>query len=279
MKKIRRVSLILLFALFFTGIKEVTAASYVNVHFINVGQGDAILVQTPNENILIDGGGKGKGPQVVNYLKKNKVKTLSAVVSTHPDADHVGGLAYVIKTMKVNKVYAPNISHTTLAYKDFLLAVKSKKMKITVAKLGVEIPTQAKDITLKFLGPVRAYGKSDLNNWSGVLHLKHNKKTFLLMGDAENAAENDLLAKKLISKVDVLKVGHHGSKYSTSAKFLEKAIPTYSVLSVGKNSYGHPTSDVSNRLKKVKSIVYRTDKSGNIVFSSNGIKITPRMVR
>jgi competence protein ComEC len=76
-----------------------------------------------------------------------------------------------------------------------------------------------------------------------------------------------------------LKVGHHGSKYSTSAKFLEKSIPTYSVLSVGKNSYGHPTSELSNRLKKVKSIVYRTDKSGNIVFSSNGIKITPRMVR
>ncbi|SEL09217.1 Metal-dependent hydrolase, beta-lactamase superfamily II [Carnobacterium iners] len=279
MKKIRIVSLILLFALFFTGIKEVTAASYVNVHFLNVGQGDAVLVQTPNENILIDGGGKGKGPQIVSYLKKNKVTTLSAVVSTHPDADHVGGLAYVIKTVKVNKVYAPNISHTTSAYKDFLLAVKSKNMKITVAKLGVEIPTQAKDITLKFLGPVRVYGKSDLNNWSGVLHLKHNKKSFLFMGDAENAAESDLLAKKLISKVDVLKVGHHGSKYSTSAKFLEKTVPTYSVLSVGKNGYGHPTSDVLNRLKKVRSNVHRTDKSGNIVFSSNGIKITPRMVR
>ncbi|MEG0497890.1 MAG: MBL fold metallo-hydrolase [Carnobacterium sp.] len=279
MKKIRAISLVLLLALFFIGIKEVTAASSVNVHFLNVGQGDAILIQTPNENILIDGGGKGKGPQIVNYLKKNRVTTLSAVVSTHPDADHVGGLAYVIKNMKVNKVYAPNISHTTVAYKDFLLAVKSKKMKIIVARQGVEIPTQAKDITLKFLGPVRAYAKSDLNNWSAVLHLKHNKKSFLFMGDAETAAENDLLAKRLITKVDVLKVGHHGSKNSTSAKFLEKALPTYSVLSVGKNGYGHPTSEVSNRLKKVRSTAYRTDRSGNIIFNSNGMKVTPRMVR
>ncbi len=279
MKKIRVITLILLFALFFTGIKDVEAASSVQVHFLNIGQGDATLIQTPNENILIDGGGKGKGPEVVKYLKKYKVSTLTAVVSTHPDADHVGGLAYVIKNMKVNKVYAPNVSHTTQAYKDFLLSVKYKKLKITVAKQGVEIPTIAKDITLKFLAPVKIYAKSDLNNWSAVLHLKHNKKAFLFMGDAEAKAETDMLAKKLISKVDVLKVGHHGSKDSTTANLLNKAKPTYSVISVGKNSYGHPTSTAINRLKTVKSTVYRTDKSGNIIFTSNGSKITVKTVK
>ncbi|WP_035050920.1 ComEC/Rec2 family competence protein [Carnobacterium pleistocenium] len=279
MKKIRVITLILLFALFFTGIKDVEAASSVQVHFLNIGQGDATLIQTPNENILIDGGGKGKGPEVVKYLKKYKVSTLTAVVSTHPDADHVGGLAYVIKNMKVNKVYAPNVSHTTQAYKDFLLSVKNKKLKITVAKQGVEIPTIAKDITLKFLAPVKTYAKSDLNNWSAVLHLKHNKKAFLFMGDSEAKSETDMLAKKLISKVDVLKVGHHGSKDSTTANLLNKAKPTYSVISVGKNSYGHPTSTALNRLKAVKSTVYRTDKFGNIIFTSNGSKITVKTVK
>ncbi|WP_373470800.1 ComEC/Rec2 family competence protein [Carnobacterium alterfunditum] len=259
--------------------KDVEAASSVQVHFLNIGQGDATLIQTPNENILIDGGGKGKSPEVVKYLKKYKVSTLTAVVSTHPDADHVGGLAYVIKNMKVNKVYAPNVSHTTQAYKDFLLSVKNKKLKITVAKQGVEIPTIAKDITLKFLAPVKTYAKSDLNNWSAVLHLKHNKKAFLFMGDAEAKAETDMLAKKLISKVDVLKVGHHGYKDSTTANLLNKTKPTYSVISVGKNSYGHPTSTALNRLKAVKSTVYRTDKSGNIIFTSTGSKITVKTVK
>lgn len=280
MKKVRVIATILLLALFFTGVTNVQAASSVKVHFLDVGQGDAILIQTPNENILIDGGGKGKGPDVVKYLKKYKVTTLNAVISTHPDADHIGGLAYVIKNMKVNKVYAPNVSHTTQAYKDFLLAVKNKKLKITVAKQGVEIPTKAKDITLKFIAPVKTYAKSDLNNWSAVLHLKHNKKSFLFMGDAETKAENDMLAKKLISKVDVLKVGHHGSKDSTSKKLLDKAKPTYSVISVGKNnSYKHPTSATLNRLKAAKSKVYRTDKSGNIIFTSTGTKITVKTVK
>lgn len=280
MKKVRIIATIMLLVLFFSSVTNVQAASSVKVHFLDVGQGDAILVQTPNENILIDGGGKGKGPDIIKYLKKYKVKSLTAVVSTHPDADHIGGLAYVIKNMKVSKVYAPNVSHTTQAYKDFLLAVKNKKLKITVAKQGVEIPTKAKDITLKFIAPVKTYAKSDLNNWSAVLHLKHNKKSFLFMGDAETKAETDMLAKKLISKVDVLKVGHHGSKDSTSKKLLDKAKPTYSVISVGKNnSYKHPTSATLDRLKAAKSKVYRTDKSGSIIFTSTGTKITVKTVK
>ena len=155
---------------------SIQAASTVKVHFINVGQGDAALIQTGNENILIDGGGKGKGDEVVAYLKKQKVKSLNAVVSTHPDADHIGGLAYVINNMTVKKVYAPKISHTTQAYKDFLTAVKKKNLKITTAKTGVEIYTKASNISLKFIAPVKSYAKSDLNNWSGVLLLKHGKK-------------------------------------------------------------------------------------------------------
>lgn len=279
MKKNKILVIFLLLGLFFSSIGNVSAASTVKVHFINVGQGDATLIQAPGEAILIDGGGKGKGPTIVNYLKKNNVKSLTTVISTHPDADHVGGLSYVIDKMKVSKVCAPNVSHTTQAYKDFLLSVKKKKLKITTAKQGVTIPTKSKDVNLKFLAPVKTYSKSDLNNWSAVLSLKHNKKSFLFTGDAENKSETDMLSKNLISKVDVLKVAHHGSKYSTSAKFLSKALPKYSVISVGKNSYGHPTSETVNRLKKVKSTVYRTDKSGNIIFTSNGSSLSVKTVK
>ncbi|MFB5284870.1 ComEC/Rec2 family competence protein [Peribacillus asahii] len=280
MKQLKILIVLSLILALFTGVTPSEAASTVKVHIIDVGQGDSILIQTGNENILIDAGNKGTGDEVVAYLKKQKVKTLNAVVSTHPDADHIGGLDEVIYAFKVNKVYAPKVSHTTVAYKDFLTAVKKKGLKITTATKGVEISTKAKDISLKFIAPVKTYSKSDLNNWSAVLLLTHGSKKFLFTGDAEKEAEADMLAKKLIPKVDVLKVGHHGSKDSTTTSLLNKAKPTYAAISVGKsNRYGHPTSQTLNRLKAAKSKVYRTDKQGNIIFTSTGKKITVKTVR
>lgn len=280
MKTIKALLVFILITTLFASVTPSQAASTVKVHFINVGQGDAALIQTGNENILIDGGGKGKGDEVVAYLKKQKVKSLQAVVATHPDADHIGGLSYVIDHLTVKKVYAPRISHTTQAYKNFLTSVKKKNLKITTAKTGVEIYTKASNISLKFIAPVKSYAKSDLNNWSGVLLLKHGTKKFLFTGDAEQESERDMLAKKdLISKVDVLKVSHHGAKEATTKAFLNKAKPTYAVISVGKNAYRHPTSEVLNRLKAVKAKVYRTDKVGNIIFTSTGSKITVKTVK
>jgi len=280
MKQLKILIVLSLILALFTGVTPSEAASTVKVHIIDVGQGDSILIQTGNENILIDAGNKGTGDEVVAYLKKQKVKTLNAVVSTHPDADHIGGLDEVIYAFKVNKVYAPKVSHTTVAYKDFLTAVKKKGLKITTATKGVEISTKAKDISLKFIAPVKTYSKSDLNNWSAVLLLTHGSKKFLFTGDAEKEAEADMLAKKLIPKVDVLKVGHHGSKDSTTTSLLNKAKPTYAAISVGKsNRYGHPTSQTLNRLKAAKSKVYRTDKQGNIIFTSTGKKIKVKTVR
>ncbi len=279
----KKLNLLIIFALFsslFIYVSPSSAANNVKVHVIDVGQGDSILIQTGNENILIDGGNKGKGDEVVSYLKKQKVKTLNAVVSTHPDADHVGGLAEVIDTLKIKSVYAPKVTHTTQAYKNFLTAVKKKNLKIKVAKKGVEIPTKSKSITLKFLAPVKEYSKSDLNNWSGVLQLTHSKKKFLFTGDAETQAEKDMLKAGVLSKVDVLKVSHHGAKEATSTSFLNKVKPTYAVISVSKtNGYGHPTSTTLNRLKKAKAKVYRTDKKGNVIFTSTGKKITVKVAK
>jgi competence protein ComEC len=246
------------------------------VHFIDIGQGDATYIKTPNgDDILIDAGNKAKGDIVVDYLKKLKVDDIEVMISTHPDADHVGGLDEVLAAFKVESVYAPKVSHTTQAYKDFLTAVKREKVTIKTAKAGVALPLADKSVKAKFIAPVKEYAKSDLNNWSAVLHINYNKTNFLFMADAELQSEEDLVASKALSKVDVLKVGHHGAKESSSAAFLKLIKPTYSIISVGaKNQYKHPTREALNNLSAVKTKVFRTDQRGSIVVTSSGTKIT-----
>lgn len=244
------------------------------VHFIDVGQGDAIYIKTPNgDDILIDAGNKSKGNQVVSYLKKQKVDDIEVIIATHPDADHIGGLDEVLDAYKVENIYAPKVSHTTQAYQDFLHAVKREGKKIKTAKQSTKL--SLKGIEAKFIGPTKEYSTSDLNNWSAVLYVKYNKNSFLFTGDAESKAEQDMLSKNVLSKTDVLKVAHHGAKEATTTAFLNKVKPTYSVISVGKgNRYGHPTNEVLNRLKAVKSKVYRTDKQGTVIATSDGSNIT-----
>ena len=249
------------------------ASKKLTVHFIDVGQGDSIYIKTPNgDNILIDAGNKD-GSDVVAYLKKQKVDNIDVMIATHPDADHIGGLDEVLKAYKVKSVYAPKVSHTTQAYKDFLNAVKKEGVKIKTANKGVSL--SLKGITAKFVGPVKSYSNSDLNDWSAVLRLVYNKKSFLFTGDAEFKAETDMIKSKQDLKADVIKIGHHGAKTSTSTDFLKAVKPTYGVISVGKkNSYGHPTADTLKRLKNSKVKVFRTDKQGSVVATSDGKTIT-----
>lgn len=276
-KKIGVVGLIFALLISFTfGQVDVQAASKnLDVHFIDIGQGDAIYIKTPNgKNILIDAGNRAKGHDVVKFLKKQKVKTIDVMIATHPDADHIGGLDEVLDAFKVKTVYAPKVSHTTKAYKDFLQAVKRKKLKIKTAKAGVAIPVKDSAVKMKFVGPTKNYAKSDLNNWSAVVHLTHKKNSFLFAGDAETKAEKDMLSKKTLGKVDLLKVSHHGAKGATSKAFLNKVKPKHAVISVGKgNRYKHPTTATLNRLKAAKSNIYRTDRQGTIRASSNGSTI------
>ncbi|QKE71328.1 MBL fold metallo-hydrolase [Arthrobacter citreus] len=250
------------------------ATKNLNVHFIDVGQGDAIYIKTPNgDDIVIDGGNKAKGDIVVDYLKKQKVKDIEVMISTHPDADHVGGLDEVLEAFKVKSVYAPNVSNNTQAFKQFLTAVKNEKLKIKPVTAGFKL--DLKGVSAEFVGPVKSYSKSDLNDWSAVLKLVYNKNSFLFTGDAESKSEQDMIKSKKDLKVDVLKVGHHGAKTSSSQAFLDKVKPKFAVIGVGANNrYGHPTNDTLNRLKKYKTKVYRTDKNGSVVVTSDGKKIT-----
>ncbi|MCK6259553.1 MBL fold metallo-hydrolase [Fictibacillus sp. KIGAM418] len=252
------------------------ATKTTSVHFIDVGQGDSSYIKTANgDDIIIDGGNKD-GSDVVAYLKKQKVKDIEVMVATHPDADHIGGLDEVLKAFKVKSVYAPKISHTTIAYKEFLTAVKKEGVKIKTASKGVKV--SLKGVSATFVAPVKSYSKSDLNNWSAVLRLVHGKKSFLFTGDAEFKSETDMIASKQTLQSTVLKVGHHGAKTSTSSAFVKAVKPQYAVISVGaRNNYGHPTKDVLNRLKSAK--IYRTDQKGSIVFTTNGSSMSVKTQR
>jgi competence protein ComEC len=248
------------------------ALDKLSVYFLNVGQGDATYIKTAaGDDILIDGGKNEAGEIVVNYLKQLGVDDIEVMISTHPDADHVGGLDTVLQNFKVETVYAPKVSHTTHTFKDFLVAVKNEGLTIKEAKAGVILPLSG--VTAKFVGPVKAYD-DDLNDWSAVLHLIYGKNTFLFTGDAEKTSEVDMIKAQQALKADVLKVGHHGSNSSTSAAFLKVVAPKYAVISVGKNSYGHPTPMILNRLKIAKITTYRTDLNGTVTAESDGQKIS-----
>ncbi|MGX9134482.1 ComEC/Rec2 family competence protein [Rummeliibacillus sp. JY-2-4R] len=262
-----------------SNVKPVTTTNdQVKVHIIDVGQGDSIFIQTPKESIIIDGGNKGKGQIVIDYLKQQGVSQLDAVISTHPDADHIGGLPDIIDAFPVKSVYAPRVTHTTIAYRNFLQSVKAQGLKIKVAKKDVQIPTNEQSLDLHFVGPVKDYSKSDLNDWSGVLFMQHGDKKFLFTGDAETPAEEDMLNAGVLQKVDVLKVSHHGAKEASNSNFLAVLKPTFAAISVGEgNRYHHPTNDALNRLNAVHAKVYRTDQHGNIVFTSNGKSITVKV--
>jgi len=236
------------------------------VHYINVGQGDSIYIKAPNgEDIIIDGGRDGN--KVVSYLKRQHVGDIEVMIATHPDADHIGGLDEVLKAYKVKSFYAPKVSNSTQTYANLLRAVKNEGLKAKTATKGVSLPV--KGVSAKFVGPVKSY--SDLNDNSAVLRVQYGKKSFLFTGDAEFKAETDMIKSKQYLRSDVLKVGHHGAKTSTSTAFLRAVKPAYAVISVGKgNSYGHPTADTLNRLKTAKVKIFRTDKQGTIVANTDG---------
>jgi competence protein ComEC len=248
-----------------------------SVYFLNVGQGDATYIKTAaGDDILIDGGKNEAGPVVVDYLHQLGVDDLEVMIATHPDADHIGGLDTVLHSFKVKAVYAPKVSHTTDTFKDFLLAVKDQGLKINEAKAGVSLSLA--EVSAHFVGPVKVYG-DDLNDWSAVLHLAYGDNTFLFTGDAEKKSETDMIMTNQTLRADVLKVGHHGSNSSTSAAFLQAVSPKYAVISVGSNSYGHPTSAILKKLKSANVTTYRTDLNGTVTAISDGNKITFEKVR
>jgi len=244
------------------------------VSHIDVGQGLSVLVQFPNGTAMLYDAGPNKSAEtIVNYLKSHSVSKIDALILSHPDSDHIGAADEVIESFTIGSFYMPKVPHSTQSYLDVLSAAKAKKLTIKTAKKGVTISLDP-EVKVTMWGPVKEYDLDDTNNWSAVVSITYGSTSFLLTGDAGQEAENDMINTGVVEPQTVLQVGHHGSKYSTSTEFLNAVTPTYAVISVGENSYGHPSEETLSRLQSYNVHVFRTDKQGTVVATSDGKTIT-----
>ena len=232
------------------------------LHFIDTGNSDAILIRQGGEAALIDGGDNDDEERVVNYLKDIGVTELKYVIATHFDADHIGGLDAVIDSIPVETVYVSNGDANTKTYRDFIESMTNKNLYPSVPLLGAEFHLG----TSKFK-VLSAANLKDPNNNSIVLEYINGNDKVLLMGDAGQEIERIIN----VEDVDLIKIGHHGSKTSTSLSFIKKANPEYAVITVGKNNrYNHPNKETMETLKSQDIEVHRSDECGNILFKSTG---------
>lgn len=239
------------------------------VHFIDVGQGDSMLLKYGNKTMLIDGGPIEAGSTTASYLKRQGISKIDILVSTHPHSDHIGGLLKVLKEFPVGMVYDSGQPHTTQTYEEYLTLIDQKNIRYRVPEPGDTIDF-APGVNVQVLS-VGVVDNGDLNDKSIVLKVSHGSISFLFMGDAGFDTESLLLSSGYDLKSDVLKVGHHGSKYSSGTAFIKAVDPKISVIEVGSNNpYGHPTIEAIGRLDAAGSQVYRTDRDGNVVITSDG---------
>lgn len=208
------------------------------IHYLDVGQGDATLIICDGHAMLIDAGENDKGSSVWSYLKSQGIEELDYVIGTHPDSDHIGGLDVIIYKFRCGKVFMPDFVKDTRTYEDVIKAAENKNYRITVPKVG-------------------------------------EKYT---LGDAEEEAEKDIMANGIDIDVNVYKAGHHGSRTSSCDEFLVKVSPEYVVISCGENnSYGHPHAAIINYCISNHIPIFRTDMQGTIVLKSDGSNITWNM--
>ena len=238
------------------------------IHFIDVGQGKATLIQSPYGNMLIDAGAGGLGPFVLQYLQNQGVNHLSYLVATHPHADHIGGIAYIKETMPVERLLKPDRTHDTQTFERFIYAIESNNTYVRFSQLNSRV--YLGDISFTILAPSRA-GYIGLNDYSIVLLMEYGGIRFLFASDAEHVSEREMLALGQDISAHVLQVGHHGSHTSTTQEFLQAVNPVIAVISAGQgNQFGHPHGVVLERLNNHGVYIYRTDYHGTIVMSTDG---------
>lgn len=238
------------------------------VIFLDVGQGDSILIQKGTRQILIDGGSSGKTElaELGKYIPYFDDE-IEVVIATHPDRDHIGGLIDVARNYKIGKVLATDAEKDTAVFKEWKDIQEYDKIETLEVMRGDEIELSEAKLKIIFPGDLVDPLAGDANDKSVVTRLDYGENFFLFTGDIEFPAEREILASGENIDIDVLKVAHHGSKYSSSDAFLDAASPKTAVISVGaNNSYGHPTQAVLEALQKRNIKVYRTDESGDIRF-------------
>jgi len=246
----------------------------VMVSFLDVGQGDSILVRSQDNAVLIDGGEHSQRNVVLNYLRNAGVRRLCYVVATHPHSDHIGGLVHILRQVDVGTVIMPDVTHTTVTFENFLAVIENNNIDVIIPEPGDRVQAGIIDFTV--LAPPNPHPgpSTNLNNASIVLRLSHGQTSFIFTGDGERELENWMVNSGQYLRANVLNLGHHGSRTSTTEDFLDAVSPRAVVISLAEdNRYGHPHQEVLDRLNDRGIRIYRTDQLGTIRMITDGQRI------
>ena len=246
------------------------------IHFLDVGQGDAILLTSDDATILIDTGDikKAATQYIVDYLNSLNITRLDYLILTHPDADHIGGAPTILSTFEIGTVIMPDHAKTTAIFNRTLDAIEASGAECIFGEAG-QVYTEGA-LQMRFLAP-NSEKYSDTNDYSIAMRVLYGDTAILLTGDAEKVSEREMVQKYPASefKADLMKAGHHGSNTSNSEALLRATDPEWIVVSCGEgNKYGHPHAEFLDRVESLGITVYRTDLEGTIVFVSDGQTIT-----
>lgn len=250
-------------------------AKFLTVSFLDVGQGDAILIEAPGGvQMLIDGGANRSVLRELSSELPFYDRSIDVVLATHPDADHIGGLSYVLERYQVKRLFHSGVTADTPAYENFVAAMGSESAELYQSRRGTVIDLGG-GVYARVLFPDRPLPNAETNTASAVVQLVYNGIEFLLTGDAPESVERYVVSIEGISLAsDVLKLGHHGSRTSSSEVFLDAVAPEIAVISAGKdNRYGHPHPDVVARLIENSIASIATFEEGTIVFQSDGVSV------
>ena len=280
MTRTRLLTLLALLALFLSACipTPTPTGSVLTVAFLDIGQGDSILIHSPNGmTMLIDGGNSDRDANevIVPKLREWGADRLDVMVATHPDADHIGGLPEVLETFPVETVALTGQVHTTQIYERLLTDIRDLNVNAIQTRTGTSIPFDPA-VRVEVLGPDDEFVQddNDTNNASIVIRLTYGSVSFMFTGDAEDPEEEAILASGADLRSAILKVGHHGSRSSTSETFLAAVDPQIGVISAGANNqFGHPHQEVLDRLEQGGVQIYRTDQGGTITITTNGSTI------
>ena len=241
------------------------------IHFIDVGQGLAIMAQTGDEVLVYDGGDQDASSYFVSYLMQNGVDDIDYMIASHYDSDHLSGLIGALNAFDVDTVIGPDYEHGSKLYTSFYDTLERKGLSVEYPSVGDVYEFGEGNFTI--LSPSEI--TDDSNNNSVAVRLDYGETSFIFTGDAEYEEEADMIASEMDLDCDVLSAGHHGSATSSSWDFVEATLPEYVVISCGlNNSYGHPDEETIEKFESIEAQIFRTDEQGNIVAVSDGETIT-----